>query len=54
MFVTRGAVGGARTKDWMASDLSGLDILVVQIVGVLHLSPRHCDRFWAITFGRTA
>jgi hypothetical protein len=30
MSVTRGAVDGA-TKDWMASDLSGLGILVVQI-----------------------
>ena len=33
MSVTRGA-SAARTKDWMASDLGGLDILVMQIDGV--------------------
>jgi putative transposase len=28
------ALSAARMKDWMASDLSGLEILVVQIDGV--------------------
>src|SRR5436190_7900760 len=30
------ALSAARTRDWMASDLSGLDLLVIQIDGIQH------------------